>query len=97
MRKVLGWLLVLVFAAGICGAAVAQVKEKKDELKKVKNYIKVLDQKIEKARNAKQINKIAQLKDLKRKELARAKTLQQEIARLEKAPPGPSPMEPTEE
>lgn len=91
MRKILGWFLVLLFVAGICGAAVAQVGEKRAELEKVKNYIKVLDQKIENARKAKQINKIAQLKDLKRKELARAKALQKEIARLEKAPPGPSP------
>jgi len=91
MRKVLGWFLVLLFVAGICGAAMAQLREKRAELEKVKNYIKVLDQKIVNARNAKQINKIAQLKDMKRKELARAEALQLEITRLEKTGPGPSP------
>ncbi len=91
MRKILSWFLVLLFVAGICGAALAQLREKRAELEKVKAYIRVLDQKIESARSAKQINKVAQLKDMKRKELARAEALQLEITRLEKAPPGPSP------
>ena len=81
--------LAALALAGICGAALAQVAEKRAELKKVQNYIKVLDQKIIKARQARKINKIAQLKDLKRKQLARAKSLRADIARLEKSGPRP--------
>ncbi|KPJ65803.1 hypothetical protein AMJ44_09475 [candidate division WOR-1 bacterium DG_54_3] len=85
MRKMFGWLLVFVFLAGLAGTGFAQVEEKKAELEKIKQYIITLDQKIIKARADKQINKIAELKELKRRELARAKELRQEIARLEKA------------
>jgi hypothetical protein len=85
VRKIFGLLLVIVFLVGIAGTGFAQLEEKKAELEKVKQYILVLDQKIRKARAARQINKIAEFKDLKRRELERAKQLKKEIARLEKA------------
>jgi hypothetical protein len=87
MKKVIGLLLVFVFLVSISGVGFAQVEKKKAELAKVREYMIVLDQKIKKARAAKKINKIAELKDLKRKELARAKKLKAEIARLEKGRP----------
>lgn len=82
MKKIMGLLLVFVFLVSIAGVGFAQVEEKKAELEKVKKYIISLDHKIRKARAAKKINKIAELKDLKRQELARAKELREEIARL---------------
>lgn len=84
MRKIFGLLLIFVFLVGMSGIGFAQVGEKKAELAKVKQYIKVLDQKIKKARAAKKINKIAELKDLKRKQLGRAKRLKEEIKESEK-------------
>lgn len=87
MKKIIGLLLVFVFLVGISGTGFAQIENKKAELAKIKKYVMVLDRKIKKARSAKKINKIAELKDLKRKQLARAKKLKVEIARLEKGRP----------
>ena len=87
MKKIVSWFLVLGFAAAMAGMACAQLEEKKAELEKVKIYIKTLDEKIVKARAQRKINKIAELKHLKRRELERAKKLRQEIASLEKVSP----------
>lgn len=84
-------LLVFVFLVGIVGIGFAQVEEKRAELEKVREYIKVLDGKIEKARAARKINKLAELKELKRKELKRARLLKAEIARLERKKPKVAP------
>lgn len=87
MRKIASLLLIFVLVLGIMGPAFAQLEEKKAQLEKIKKYIVVLDEKIEKARAAKQINKLAQLKDLKRNELERAKVLNTEIAALQRRGP----------
>lgn len=83
MKKIIAVLLatVLVLSLPVFG----QIEGKKAELEKVRQYIKLLDTKIVDARAAKKINKVAQLKELKRKELERAEKLKLEIAALEKA------------
>jgi len=56
MKKVFVAFLVSIMVAGV---VLASVKDKEVELEKIKQYIQVLDQKIEVARGANQINKIA--------------------------------------
>lgn len=82
MKKMMGVMLVVVLVLGLAVAAFAGLAEKKAEFAKVGKYISTLDKKIIKARAARQINKVAQLKAIKRKELARAKKLKSEIAAL---------------
>jgi len=85
MRKVLGIILLFVFLLSMCGIGFAQVEGKRAELSKIQVYIKSLDSKIEKARAAKQINKVAELREQKRKQQERADLLKKEIAALEQA------------
>ena len=73
-------LIVILFN----GMVFAEPGDKSGELAKIGEYIKSLDEKIEKARAARQINKLAELKELKRKELAQAKTLKDKIGKAEK-------------
>lgn len=80
MRVFIAVLLLVVMAQ----IGFAELAEKKAELSKVLEYIDSLDAKIVKAREEKKINKIAELKELKRKALLRAKDLKQEIADLRK-------------
>lgn len=84
MRKILGLFFIFVFVIGLTGVCFAQLDEKKAQLDKIRKYLNVLDEKIQKARAAKKINKIAELKDLKRKELERAKLVRGEIDKLGK-------------
>jgi len=72
MKKVFAFLLIGVMAAG---GAFASVSNNEVELKKIKQYIQVLDKKIDAAKAAKQVNKVAELNELKREQLARAKAL----------------------
>lgn len=88
MRKYLIVGLVALFALTLMQPGFAQLKEKKEELRKIGDYIKLLDTKIIKARQARQINKIARLKELKRFEIDRAEKIRQEIAELESIPGG---------
>jgi hypothetical protein len=81
MKKILTLAFIILYLSSICFAGLA---EKKSELSKVKKYIRSLDAKIIAARSSKKINKIAQLKDLKRRQLERAKLIKVEIAELEK-------------
>ncbi|MEE8638642.1 MAG: hypothetical protein V3T21_06365, partial [Candidatus Margulisiibacteriota bacterium] len=60
MKKIIGLILVFVFLISISGAGFAQLGQRRAELKKIKKYLIVLDQKIKKARTAKKINKIAE-------------------------------------
>lgn len=85
MKKLTALLLAAVLVVGLSLPVFGQIEGKKAELEKVRQYIKLLDAKIVKARAAKQINKVAQLKDLKRKELARAEKLKKDISALETA------------
>jgi hypothetical protein len=85
MKKITAVLLATVLVVGLSFPVFGQIEGKKAEIEKVRQYIKLLDVKIKKARAAKKVNKIAQLKDLKRKELARAGKLKLEIEALEKA------------
>jgi hypothetical protein len=94
MRKIIVCFLMLIFIAGISGTAFAQVAGKKAELAKISKYIKALDSKIINYRKARRINKVAEVKELKRQALSQAKELKAEIARLEAAEvaPRPAPM-----
>lgn len=83
MKKVLGLFLVFILLVSIAGIGFAQIEEKKAGLEKIQDYVKSLDQKIERARAAKQISKVSEFKELKRKELERAERLRKEIAKLE--------------
>jgi len=82
MRKGLVVILISVFLLGACSVAMTKLQEKNAELEKVRGYIALLDQKIVAARQEKQINKLAELKDLKRSELERSAQLNEEIAQL---------------
>ena len=84
MKKVLVFTMLTVFILGLGKVSFAQLEEKKVELAKVKKYIILLDGKIKKARDAKQINKIAEVNELKRSAEERAKKLADEIAEMEK-------------
>lgn len=75
-------LLIVVLLGGM---VFAESGNNNDELAKIRDNLKSLDVKIEKARAAKQINKIAELKELKRKELAQAKILKEAVDRSEKS------------
>jgi len=95
MKRSLAVLLAAVLLLGFVGAAFARADDERAELDKVKEYLVVLDQKIKEARAQRHINKLAQLKHLKRQELARAKRLRHEIAALEsgsKKAAGPKPV-----
>ncbi|MFH1683906.1 MAG: hypothetical protein ABIA67_03385 [Candidatus Margulisiibacteriota bacterium] len=87
MKKVIVVFILSVLVFGLGKAAFAQLEEKKAELEKVKKYIVLLDNKIELARKAKQINKIAEINETKRNASQRAKKLSAEIATLEKVKP----------
>lgn len=82
MKKNFISLLIVILLGGM---VFAELRDKNGELAKISEYIKSLDEKIEKARAAKQINKIAELKELKRKELAQAKTLKDKVDKSEKS------------
>lgn len=84
MKRIVSTLLLFGLVIGLLQPAFAGLEEKKATLAKVRKYIKILDQRIIKARKARKINKIAELKEIKRKELKRAKRLKQEIAKLGK-------------
>lgn len=95
MKRSLAVLLVAVLLLGFVGAAFARADDERAELDKVKKYLVVLDQKIKQARAQRHINKLAQLKHLKRQELARAKKLVADISALEsgsKKAAGPKPV-----
>ena len=95
MRKMLMGLLVLFGMVVMLAPAFGQISAKQDELARVREYIKVLDGKIIKARNAGDQQKVIQLQGLKQKELDRAKRLKQEIesmgATTYRAPARPAP------
>ncbi|MEA3494156.1 MAG: hypothetical protein U9R38_07245 [Candidatus Margulisiibacteriota bacterium] len=80
MKKILILLFVIIYAAASFAANLA---DKKAELSRVKKYIRSLDAKIVAARSARKINKLAELKDLKRRQLERAKLIRKDIAELE--------------
>ncbi|MBN2057645.1 MAG: hypothetical protein JW782_02495 [Candidatus Saganbacteria bacterium] len=84
MRKFTVVLLSFVFFISLAGSALAQLVEKQAELAKVKQYLVLLDKKIEEARTTRKINKLAELKELKRRELARAKLLKAQVEALKK-------------
>ncbi|MBU0672944.1 MAG: hypothetical protein KJ732_07960 [Candidatus Margulisbacteria bacterium] len=90
MKRIVAMFTVVVLVIGLTQAAFAQLAEKKEELAKVKKYIILLDEKIRKARGEKKINKIAEINEAKRQQLARAKLLGEEIVKLEKAEGGTS-------
>ena len=76
MKKIF---LLLLLGAFLGGAAFAgKIEEKEAKLKKIREYVKYLDKKIVQMRNARKINKLAELKDIKRTVLARAKALKRE-------------------
>jgi len=77
VRKIL--VIFLVFIFGLATLSFADLNDKKTELEKVKKYLVTLDEKIKVARQAKKINKIAELKDFKRANLARAEALKKEL------------------
>jgi hypothetical protein len=78
-------LLVFIFIISVAAACFAgELEDKKSELQRVKKYILTLDAKIIAARDAKQINRISRLKDLKRRQLDRADRVKAEIERLAK-------------
>jgi len=94
VRKILVFVFIVSMAV-TCFAG--ELEDKQAELQRVKKYITTLDAKIIEARDAKQINRIAQLKELKRRQLDRAENLKAEIEKLERgetvAPmPEPKPM-----
>lgn len=93
MRRFLSLLSIFVFIiisiASICFADT--LEDKKEELQRVKKYVLTLDAKIIAARDARQINRIAKLKELKRRQLDRADLLKAEIAKLEKGEAVPEP------
>lgn len=86
MKKITGAILAMLLVLGWSLSAFADLAGKKAEFDKTKQYLNVLDKKIAEARAARKINKVAQLKALKQKELERAKALKEEIAKLERAP-----------
>jgi hypothetical protein len=79
MKKTFNLILLVVFLVGLSGICFAQVEEKKEDLDKVRKYMLSLDEKIKEARAGKKINKIAEIKEFKRKALERAKVLKTEI------------------
>ena len=83
MKRGILAVLVLALLLGVSSLAMTELQEKNAELEKVRNYINLLDQKIVAARQQKQINKLAELKDLKRTELERSAQLNEEIAQLQ--------------
>lgn len=80
MKKILILLFIIIYAAASFAATLG---DKKAELSRVKKYIRSLDAKIVAARSARKINKLAELKDLKRRQLERAKLIKKDIAKLE--------------
>jgi len=86
MKKFIALFLMFLFSLSIIQPALASLQDKKAELIKIKQYLYTLDHKIKKARAQRRINKISELKELKRAELARAKVLKAEIAKLESQP-----------
>jgi len=82
MKKIFLFIFLLLFLSSAVFAG--KLDEKEAKLKKTREYIKYLDKKIVQMRNARKINKLAELKDIKRTVLARAKTLQAEIKTLKK-------------
>lgn len=88
MKKLVVLCFILLFSLSmIPQAQAASLKDKKVEFAKIKQYLMVLDQKIRKARTQKRINKISELKEIKRAELSRAKVLKAEIVKLEAGKP----------
>lgn len=87
MKKIVVAFLLMFLVVGLTQVAFAQLKEKKAELARVNKYIITLDEKIRKARGARKINKIAEINEIKRNSLQRAKKLRKEIAKLEKGKP----------
>lgn len=79
MKNIFSVVLLLVFLAGLATVCSAQVEEKKSELVKTMEYVKTLDHKIKVAREEKKINKIAELKELKRGAIRKAKALKAEL------------------
>lgn len=79
MKKIFNLFLALVFLLSMFAVCFAQIEEKKEELDKVRKYMLTLDEKIKEARAGKKINKIAEIKELKRKSLEQARVLKAEI------------------
>ncbi|MBU1027322.1 MAG: hypothetical protein KKA31_06290 [Candidatus Margulisbacteria bacterium] len=75
MRRIVAICLLLIFAA----PCFADLEAKKEEYLKVKEYLNTLDKKIVEARQKRQINRLAELKDIKRNVIARANNLKAEI------------------
>ncbi|MFH1826296.1 MAG: hypothetical protein ABH823_03270 [bacterium] len=78
MKKTVILFCLLFLSLGIIQAGTA-LADKQEELQEVLEYVKGLDAKIVEARNKKEINRIAELKELKRGALAQAKALKEEI------------------
>ncbi|MBU0502746.1 MAG: hypothetical protein ABIH69_06475 [bacterium] len=75
MKKItILWLLLFVFAS----VSLAQGAGSAEKLERVQKYIKLLDQKIEQAQAVKDLNKVAELKRLKKIEVERANQLRAE-------------------
>jgi hypothetical protein len=69
-------IFVILLALGLLSAACpARAEDKRAELAKIRAYIKALDKNILQAREARKINKLAELKHYKRQALERAKKL----------------------
>ncbi len=75
MKRIVALGLLLIFVT----PCFADLEAKKEEYLKVKEYLNVLDKKIVEARQKRQINRLAELKDIKRNVIARASNLKNEI------------------
>ena len=82
MKKLLVLLLAVVFC--LASVSFAGLVEKKNELKRVRQYIILLDKKIKKARVLKNRTRVIVLQKDKKSQLLRAKRIKQQIAQLEK-------------
>jgi hypothetical protein len=91
MKRTLAYLLLLSFVLGIAGVAFARTLD--EEKAAVRAYLKVIDAKIIKARNAKQTAKVKLLQGQKAATLARWNKLQASMI-VPPPPPPPPPMAP---
>ncbi|MBU0687238.1 MAG: hypothetical protein KKB81_05245 [Candidatus Margulisbacteria bacterium] len=83
MKKFALSFLVLLVLIVFCGISFAELPEKKQELAKVKKYIQLLDNKIKFARSKGDKARVLNLQKIKKTNLARAKSLKEEIEYLE--------------
>lgn len=91
MKRGVGLVFIIIFLLSFYGLSVAQsagLEAKKEKLEKARKYLRLLDKKIEQARRNRKINKLAELKDIKRNELQRAKVLRIEVDKLSKSKAG---------